>query len=400
VRIAFRSGQPSCGGRFVPFGRRVLLWSQRGLDTAPFRCVGYEFEDVIAAVEPGATIVSPRPFVRSPSVRLINLVSRDGRMRLPSSAGYRKPVVEDEYDLFFADFQFLPDLDSLRALPRWQRRARRSVCVIEELWARDIPRWKTLPRLLQGFDHVFLECSGSVEPLQAMTGIPCSFLAPAVDTKRFVPVPAPPRVVDVCRVGRRDAAVHALLLEASQRAEIFYEFDSVCPERVWDTAEHREHLAGILKRSRYVIVNPGKYNRHNETSGQQELGFRFFEGAAAGAVMIGTAPRIQSFDDNFDWNDAVIEVDDASVLESIATLDLDQDRLDRIRRDNVTNSLRRHDWVHRWQQVLDAVGLPTSESIETRKRELERLAAHVERDAVIDLREEESVPQSRADLRR
>ncbi len=182
--------------------------------------------------------------------------------------------------------------------------------------------------------------------------------------------------------------------------EIFYEFDSVCPERVWDTAEHREHLAGVLKRSRYVIVNPGKYNRLSETSGQQELGFRFFEGAAAGAVMIGSAPRIQSFDDNFDWTDAVIEVDDGSVLESIATLDLDPDRLDRIRRDNVTNSLRRHDWVHRWQQVLDAVGLPTSESIEARKRELERLAVSVERDGVIDLREEVSVPQGRADLRR
>jgi hypothetical protein len=116
--------------------------------------------------------------------------------------------------------------------------------------------------------------------------------------------------------------------------------------------------------------------------------------------MIGTPPRIQSFDDNFDWNDAVIEVDDRSVLESIATLDLDPARLDRIRRENVTNSLRRHDWVHRWQQVLDAVGLPTSETIEARKRDLDHLAARVERHAVIDLREEESVPQARADLRR
>ncbi len=213
-------------------------------------------------------------------------------------------------------------------------------------------------------------------------------------------MPAPPRVVDVCRVGRRDAAVHALLLEASRRGEIFYEFDSVCPERVWDTAEHREHLAGVLKRSRYVIVNPGKYNRHNETSGQQELGFRFFEGAAAGAVMVGTPPRIQSFADNFDWNDAVIETDDRPILESIAELDASPDRLDRIRRDNVTNSLRRHDWVHRWQQVLDAVGLPTSEGIKARVRELESLAARVERDIVIDLRQEVSVPPGSANLLR
>ena len=304
------------GVNLVSSGRRVLVWSHRGLNTAPFRCVGYEFEDVIAQIEPDATIVAPTPFVRSPSNRLINVVSRDARLRIPASLGYRRPALDDEYDLFFANFQFLPDLDSLRAIPHWQQRARRSVCVIEELWARDLPRWKTLPRLLSGFDHVFLECSGSVEPLQEITGIPCSFLPPGVDALRFCPTPAPPRVVDVCRVGRRDAALHASLLDAYKRGEIFYEFDSVRPENVWDPAEHREHLAGLLKRTRYVIVNPGKYNQHNETSGQQELGFRFFEGAAAGAVMIGQAPRVPSFDENFDWPDAVIEVAGDSVLDA------------------------------------------------------------------------------------
>ncbi len=98
-------------------GRRILVWSQRGLNAAPFRCVGYEFEDVIALIEPDATIVTPTPFVRSPSIRVINLVSRDARMRIPASLGYRKPSVDDEYDLFFADFQLLADLDSLRAAP-------------------------------------------------------------------------------------------------------------------------------------------------------------------------------------------------------------------------------------------------------------------------------------------
>jgi hypothetical protein len=362
--------------------------------------VGYEFEDVIAKVEPDARIVSPVGFVRSPSVRLVNLVSRDARLRIPASLGYRKPSVDDEYDLFFADFQFLSDLDSLRAIPHWQRRARRSVCVIEELWARDIPRWKTLPRMLEGFDHVFLECSGSVEPLHQLTGLPCSFLPPGVDALRFCPLPPPPRVVDVCRVGRRDAAIHASLLDACKRGELFYEFDSVRPENVWDTAEHREHLASVLKRSRYVIVNPGKYNRHSETSGQQELGFRFFEGAAAGAVMIGTSPRIPSFGENFDWRDAVIEIDDGSVLGAIATLDADPSRLDRIRRDNVTNSLRRHDWVYRWERVLDAAGLPTSDGVEARKRTLEDLASSIEPDVVIDLRDDVPDPQPRADSTR
>ncbi len=371
-------GQPRAGV-ILPFERRILVWSQRELHTAPFRCVGYEFEDVITGIEPGAEIVSPRPVLGPPSdSRAVRAMSRAAGLRIPSSAGYRRPRVEGDFDLFFADFQFLTDLDSLRAIPGWQARARRSVCVIEEIWARDIPRWKSISHLLNGFDHVFLECSGSVERLEEATRIPCSFLPPGVDALRFCPYPYPasaPRVVDVCHVGRREAATHVPLLEACKRGEIFYEFDSVRPEHVWDPAEHREHLASILRRSRYVLVNPGKYNRHEETLGQQELGFRFFEGAAAGAVMLGTYPKIEPFEQNFDWIDAVIEVDAEALLGTIENLDSDPARLDAIRRDNVKNSLMRHDWVYRWERVLKAADLPTSGAMEARKAELARRAS-------------------------
>ena len=245
------------------------------------------------------------------------------------------------------------------------------MCVIEEVWAREIPRWKALRRLVRGFDHVFLECSGSVEAFQEATGIPCSFLAPGVDALRFCPYPGlAPRVVDVCHIGRREAATHVPLLEACRRGELFYEFDSIAPEHVWDTAEHRDHLAAVLKRSRYVLVNPGKYNRNVETRGQQELGFRFFEGAAAGAVMLGHAPRIRAFDEQFNWPDAVIEVDPDSLFGIMEKLDGDPDRTERIRRANVTNSLLRHDWAYRWEQVLASVGLAAPVALDARKREL------------------------------
>ncbi len=359
----------------MPFGRRILVWSQRGLDSAPFRCVGYEFEDVIAKIEPGAHVVTPAPFVKAPPSRVRNLISRDAGLRIPGPLGYRKPRIEGEYDLFFADFQFPIDMDSLRAIPHWRSRARRAVCLIDEFWVRDIPRWRSLPKLLEGFDHVFLECSGTVDALQRLTGIPCSYMAPGVDALRFSPYPAsPPRVIDICRFGRRDAETHASLLDACIRGEIFYEYDSVRPEKVWSIAEHRDHLAGTLTRSRYVLVSPGKYDRHNETRGQEELGYRFFEGAAAGTVMLGTPPRNPVFDENFDWPGSVLELDGRSVLDTMRALDADPDRLESIRRANVVNSLRRHDWVYRWQQVLDAAGLESCDAVEARKRVLDDLA--------------------------
>ena len=357
---------------------RILVWSQRGLHTAPFRCVGFEFEDVIAQIEPGAEIIAPRPSLGPASIsanRVAARIRRDTGVHAPSLLAYRRPPVDGQFDLFFANFQFLSDVDSLHAIPGWRTRARRSVCVIEEVWARDIPKWRGLRGLLRGFDHVFLECSGSVDALQERAGIPCSFLPPGVDALRFCPYPgSAQRVVDVCHVGRREAATHLPLLDACKRGDLFYEFDSVRPEHVWDPAEHREHLANTLKRSRYVLVNPGKFNRSvEETSGQQELGFRFFEGAAAGAVMLGTPPRIPAFAENFGWADAVIEIDAARVLDTIEELDRDPDRLDAIRRANVTNSLAKHDWVYRWERVLAAAGLPVSNGAEARETRRSRI---------------------------
>jgi len=44
-----------------------------------------------------------------------------------------------------------------------------------------------------------------------------------------------------------------------------------------------------------------------ETHGQIEIGFRYYEGSAAGTVMIGQAPDV-SVPEMFDWPDAVVQV--------------------------------------------------------------------------------------------
>ena len=47
--------------------------------------------------------------------------------------------------------------------------------------------------------------------------------------------------------------------------------------------------------------------------------------------------------------------------ELIADLDQQPERLARIRRDNVVNSLLRHDWYHRWSEILRTIDLPMAE---------------------------------------
>ena len=61
----------------------------------------------------------------------------------------------------------------------------------------------------------------------------------------------------------------------------------------------------------------------------------------------------------------------------ILSADRQPERVARIRRDNAVNVLRRHDWVYRWRQVLDVVGLPASQGMTLREAHLERLARTV-----------------------
>ena len=144
-----------------------------------------------------------------------------------------------------------------------------------------------------------------------------------------------------------------------------------------DPAEHRALLAEKLKRTGFFIANKAKANEGGERGVQEEVGFRFFEGAAAGTVMIGDAPDVDSFQQNFDWPDAVVPLPYGSteVAGLLDALIRDPERLQSIRVANIRNSLARHDWSYRWDQVLQWAGMGRPEALARRQARLEDLAA-------------------------
>ena len=104
---------------------------------------------------------------------------------------------------------------------------------------------------------------------------------------------------------------------AEQRQDFYYYYDTVAASgadlkdrtfRVEDPHEHRGMLATTLKRSRYYIANRSYVNRPEFTAVRDEISARFYEGAAAGTVMIGEAPHTEEFKRQFDWPDAVIHM--------------------------------------------------------------------------------------------
>jgi hypothetical protein len=163
-------------------------------------------------------------------------------------------------------------------------------------------------------------------------------------------------------------------------------YDTLKYLNTFDLEQHRALFANKAKRSRYFIAYPAKVDRPEERGAQSELGARYFEGAAAGTIMIGERPSNEHFDRLFPSPDAVIPLPhDAQDVEDVITdLDRQPDRQDRIRRTNVVDALLRHDWVYRWETVLRIAGLEPLPALSKRKQRLSELAETMHGDDATD----------------
>jgi hypothetical protein len=352
----------------------------------------YEFEDVITdllgadigfvldieAMEPARKLLKVAGFLTR-SRRVAEYVRRVG----PSL-----PLAKS-YDLFIAVFNHPHELFALNSLRDWRKRSRLAVCYLCEAWDGRLPQY--LIDLLRDFDHVFVGVNSSVERVARMCGRPCSYLPMAVDALAFCPYPArAQRSIDICGIGRRSPVTHAALIDYAKASGQFYYYDTVQTRgtarsasnitfRVGNPREHRMLLANLLKRSRYFIANRAWADQPLLTGGKDEIAARFYEGAAAGTVMLGEPPDSDDFRRQFDWKDSVVRVPfhAPNIAAVIAELDADRARVERIRRDAVVSSLLRHDWVHRLREIMAVTGFVPTERLLDREARLRTLADEI-----------------------
>lgn len=361
-------------------GSRICVYSQRNLQRMIARCVGYEFEDVVCEVD-DVDLLAPEPYRWfALGERLVNRLGRHISASLVSlNPGIGRLQLDRNYELFFAVCMIARDLLALNALKGWREQCRTAVCCIDETWVGELHKCEGLFRILSKFDYVILNCSESVQPIEDAIRRSCFYLPPGVDAIRFCPYPnPPPRPIDVYSIGRRSSVTHQSLYRMAEDKEIFYIYDTIYSGSIntLDHVQHRSLLANIAKRSRYFVANTAKIDEQFETRGQSEVGYRFFEGAASGAVMIGEPPDNQAFKEHFDWSDAVVRVpfDTVHIAEVLAELDSQPDRLEAIRNENVVQSLLRHDWLYRWKAILELVGLEPRPALLARENRLRKLA--------------------------
>jgi len=368
---------------------KVLLLSQRRIADLVAFCLAYEFEDTFAAVTDAhridATGLPALEFSRR-AYKLARLASGSPKLaRLLAPYPRNRIVLEREFDLFFPVFSHAHELYSLATFPNWRQRCRKAACFISEVWSDMLPEY--LLELLSAFDHVFIGHRHPVKEVARITGRPCTYLPLAVDVLRFAPVSCDQtRPIEVCNIGRRSPVTHQALLDDAEQRQSFYYYDTVAASgadlkhrtfRVDSPHEHRHMLATLLKHSRYYIANRSYVNRPEFTAGRDEISARFYEGAAAGTVMIGEAPRSEEFQQQFDWPDAVIHVpfDSADIGRILVHLNGDPERLRALRRNNVREAAQRHDWLHRIQVVFDTLGLAPTEKMRARVKRLDQIAS-------------------------
>jgi len=360
---------------------RICLPTFRNFARTPFRCSHYEAQDILADVD-DVDLICLEAEARLPKRErwLRKLSFHDVTKRLMFlNPGLRPVRLSRDYDLFVAVCQNYFDILYFNAIEGWRDRCRTSVCWLEEMWASAVPGYKHWLHALSRFDHIFVGCLGSVQAMSEALGRPVHWLPSAVDTIRFCPFPSPPaRVIDVYSIGRRWEGSHRALHEAAQRGDIFYVHDTfaAADAETYDPRQHRQMFANMAKRSRCFMVAPAKMNNPAHTNHQVEIGSRYYEGAAVGAVMIGQAPELDAFRQMFPWPDAVmhIEPDGCDVLSVLKNMASDPSRVAAIRANNISGALMRHDWLYRWQKVFEVIGLAQSTGMSRRERRLQELA--------------------------
>jgi hypothetical protein len=364
-------------------GPRVLLASNYNDGMALYNGLCFEFLRIIESTT-AADIIAPRrvhPRVGFDVLRtsVSNARRLFGHTRVTRLKSER---VRKQYDLFFYVCMNPSGLADLQAIQGWREQCDQAAVFIFETWSSQLPRDKAHLELLDQFDHVFVYNRSSIPNLGKYTSTQRSFLAAGADCLSASPYPNPPnRCIDVYSMGRRLDFAHRQLLEMARNGEIFYIYDAGGGLHVYDFGEARFLTLNYIKRSRYFTAySLDAGSKAQESFGEQAIATRLFEGAAGGSIILGTPPKAQEFKELFDWPDAVVEIpaEPADMRAIYRELEAQPERMERARFMNATQSLRKHDWIYRWEQILHIVGLESPPGVSARKRALQSLAEGAE----------------------
>jgi hypothetical protein len=364
---------------------RVLIVSLRNLKSHVSRASVYELEDTIGKCD-FVDVIEPE--CNSDFFKASNQLSNDavravGGGRFFKSLPGKTYTLKKDYEIIFFFCQSIKDILVLNSVKDWRKRCKTAICWMDEIWEKDIDAWQNNLSLLNQFDHVFMNFELSLKKLRSLINVPCWPIPYGVDALKFSPMSHPQvlnRSVDLMSVGRRSDITHDALLELTKRRDFFYIYDTIKGLHMRNHSHHRDLYMNFLKRSQFTFVNRAKFDLSGTSNSQEEVGPRFFEGAASGVIMLGEKPNCDAFRQNFAWDDAVIEVpfNCPDIGDVLNHLEAQPERLAAARNNNIVNALLHHDWAYRWEYILNTCNLQVQPLLLERKDRLAALSATVD----------------------
>lgn len=359
---------------------RVAVLSLRNVENHVARAGGYEYEDVIAEKLDEANILLPShgSFSRH-ALRANSFIHRYSPIEPRLGFLGKQVALKQNHELFFFNPAQPRDLSYLSAVPDWRKHSRFAICCLQELWADDIPKLGHTLDILNKFDHITSPFYHTTEILRAHLSVPVTYLPWGVDTVLFNPGPCPPRrAIDFCCIGEIADTTHSNLIDYTDTTGRFYFYNTITGRHsILSHRAHRHNYANILKRSHFFLTYHAKIARKDERGTQKEFGLRYFEGTAAGTILLGDRVHNPAFDEYLAWPDSVIEAPFGTqdIVRITEQIEKNPDRIKAARRHNVIEALNRHDYLYRWEKVLQIAGMSMTLKMDTRRKKLTELAA-------------------------
>lgn len=266
------------------------------------------------------------------------------------------------YDLLVLHCMSFGDLDTFRDYIL-SASSTKIVCSFDELWPHNIDRQVYERNLLNQCFAVVTACYHAAQHLKTNYDYNnVHYLQPSVDTIACYAAnrASVNRVIDLYYMGRRIENRHAKFMQWSQQSGVFYFYDTAGNVPMIDHQQHRRRYLDILNRTKLFVVSPGKIINPDAKQLPEEIGYRYFEAAACGAIMIGDLPNSPVFKNTFNYRDAVIPIpadnDLSCFLDEFANPKIFD--FARIRTSGYLNMLTYHDHVHWWNNLLHYTGFP------------------------------------------
>lgn len=240
-----------------------------------------------------------------------------------------------------------PESSPLDLLRGWDRRVGYKILYVMDTLPHQIEALRALTRATR-WDLAITSFPEAVPWLERETGVPWRAVPQGISKERFVPRPPEERSIAVASYGRRLPVVHRAIDAWALARGLHYEVSIASSvDRSLDVRYLYRHYAFHLTRSVFAVSWPVEVTHPGRAGGQSPLTCRWFEAAAAGAVMIGAPPKDPAFEALFGPG-AVAPLDPrpASEREVFAALDaLWERRLDLLARANERREARIEQWT-------------------------------------------------------